>query len=74
MSQGIEEHKDLESAVSQAVSEEGSVRETASEELPRCRNRVRTIEGRLRSLLKGMSGEPSEQVGAQPSAPLPPCC
>ena len=74
MSQGIEEHRDLDSAVSQAVSDEGSVRETASEELSRCRTRVRTIEGRLRSLLKGMSGEPSEQVSAHPVAQPPPRC
>ena len=73
MSQGIEEHRDLESAVSQAVSDEGSVRETASEELSRCRNRVRTLEGRLRSLLKGMSGEPSEQVGAHHLTGPPRC-
>ena len=48
--------------ITAAVGEDMQVRDSASEEVRRTRNRCRTIEGRLRSILKSASGEVSEQV------------
>lgn len=47
---------ELSSAVGQYIDEAGGVRESASEEVRRARTRVRTIEGRIRGILK-VSGE-----------------
>lgn len=62
--QSIEQHKALESAVHQAIGEGGVVRDDASDEVSRTRGRVRTIETRLKNLLKGMNGEQTEQVSS----------
>ena len=43
------------------------VRDGASEELRRARQRCRTLEGRLRGVLKGHGGEVAEQVRCQSS-------
>ena len=50
------------SEVGAAIGEDMQVRDTASEDIRRTRNKCRTLEGRLRALLKGASGEVSEQV------------
>lgn len=60
--QGVQSHKALEGSISGSIGEGGVVRDAASEEVSRTRSRVRTVESRLRSLLKGMSGEATEQA------------
>lgn len=45
-----------------AIDESARVRDGASEEVRRTRGRCRTLEGRLRALLKAFQGEVSEQV------------
>jgi len=48
---------ELAGAIGSAIEESGAVRESASEDVRRARGRVRTIEGRLRGILKvGWSG------------------
>lgn len=60
--QGLNEHKNLQLAVRRAIADGGFVRDDASDELSRARGKIKTIENRLRNLLKGMNGEMSEQV------------
>ncbi|KAI7845433.1 hypothetical protein COHA_000985 [Chlorella ohadii] len=64
---------ELAGAIGSTIEESGSVRESASEEVRRARGRVRTIEGRLRGILKGHHGEITEQSGrlcvAVPASP-----
>lgn len=60
--QGLSEHKTLQHAVRRAIADGGFVRDDASDELSKARGRIKTIETRLRNLLKGMPGELSEQV------------
>ncbi len=60
--QGLPAHQRIVSDITAAIGEDMLVRDSASEEVRRTRNRCRTIEGRLRSILKGVSGEVSEQV------------
>ena len=55
-------HQRIVADITAAIGEDMLVRDSASEEVRRTRNRCRTIEGRLRSILKGVSGEVSEQV------------
>lgn len=43
---------ELAGAIGSAIEESGAVRESASEDVRRARGRVRTIEGRLRGILK----------------------
>ncbi len=43
---------ELAGAIGSAIEESGAVRESASEEVRRARGRVRTIEGRIRGILK----------------------
>ncbi|CAL5224634.1 g7352 [Coccomyxa viridis] len=56
-------HQRIVADITAAIGEDMLVRDSASEEVRRTRNRCRTIEGRLRSILKGVSGEVSEQSG-----------
>ncbi len=60
--QRLPAHQKIVSDINAAIGEDMQVRDSASEEVRRTRNRCRTIEGRLRSILKGSSGEVSEQV------------
>ncbi|CAK0787588.1 hypothetical protein CVIRNUC_010810 [Coccomyxa viridis] len=60
---GLPGHQKIVSNVSAAIGEDMQVRDTASEEVRRTRNKCRTLEGRLRAILKGASGEVSEQSG-----------
>ena len=50
--QSIATLPELAGAIGSAIEESGAVRESASEEVRRARGRVRTIEGRLRGILK----------------------
>ncbi|EFN53577.1 hypothetical protein CHLNCDRAFT_136763 [Chlorella variabilis] len=61
---------ELAAAVGSAIEESGAVRESASEEVRRARARVRTIEGRIRGILKGYQGEVTEQ-GARMCVAVP---
>ena len=61
--QGLPVHQKVVSEIGAAIGEDMQVRDTASEEVRRTRNKCRTLEGRLRAILKGASGEVSEQVG-----------
>ena len=45
------------------MAEDGSVKDTASEEVRRTRGQLSSIEGRLNSILKGYGGEVTEHVG-----------
>ena len=60
--QSLPAHPRIVADIAAAIGEDMQVRDSASEEVRRTRNRCRTIEGRLRSILKGASGEVSEQV------------
>ena len=60
--QGLPGHAEIVAAVNAALDEGAKVRDGASEDVRRTRGRCRTLEGRLRSLLKGFQGEVSEQV------------
>ncbi|BDA49511.1 Endonuclease MutS2 [Coccomyxa sp. Obi] len=60
---GLPAHAEIVGAVNAAIDENARVRDGASEDVRRTRGRCRTIEGRLRSLLKGFQGEVSEQSG-----------
>ena len=60
--QGLPVHQKIVSEIGAAIGEDMQVRDTASEEVRRTRNKCRTLEGRLRAILKGASGEVSEQV------------
>ena len=60
--QGLPAHAEIVGAVNAAIDENARVRDGASEDVRRTRGRCRTLEGRLRSLLKGFQGEVSEQV------------
>ncbi len=64
MRQGLPGHAEIVAGVNSALDEGAKVREGASEDVRRTRGRCRTLEGRLRSLLKGFQGEVSEQVPA----------
>ena len=55
-------HPDVVAEVGAAIGEDMKVVESASEEVQRTRARCRTLEGRLRALLKPLPGEVSEQV------------
>jgi dsDNA-specific endonuclease/ATPase MutS2 len=67
--QGVEEHQELQMAVSQAIGEDGTVRDNASDEVSRTRTKVQTLDNRLRKLLQGMSGEVVEYVRHPPPFP-----
>ncbi|EIE19122.1 hypothetical protein COCSUDRAFT_38365 [Coccomyxa subellipsoidea C-169] len=60
---GLPGHAEIVAGVNSALDEGAKVREGASEDVRRTRGRCRTLEGRLRSLLKGFQGEVSEQSG-----------
>ena len=61
--QGLPAHQGIVAEIGAAIGEDMQVRDSASEDVRRTRNRCKTLEGRLRSILKGCAGEVSEQVG-----------
>ena len=61
--QGVHVSKEVAAAVDGALREDGSVKESASEEVRRTRGRVSTLQGRLRGILQNQPGEVTEQVG-----------
>lgn len=50
--------------ISACVSEEGDIRDSASDEVRQSRGKLRAVENRLKAILKGHSGEVSEMVRA----------
>ena len=62
VAQGMATHPEVVAAIAAAIGEDNRVLEGASEDVRRTRGRCRTLEGRLRALLKGIPGEVSEQV------------
>ena len=60
--QGMATHPDVVAEVDAAIGEDMKVVDSASDEVQRTRGRCRTLEGRLRALLKPLPGEVSEQV------------
>ena len=61
--QELQPHEDILTQVAACVAEDGSVKDTASEEVRRTRGQLSSIEGRLNSILKGYGGEATEHVG-----------
>ncbi len=55
-------HPDLVADITAAIDEDMRVCEGASDDVRRTRGRCRSLEGRLRALLKALPGEVSEQV------------
>ena len=55
-------HPDVVAEIGAAIGEDMRVVDSASDEVQRTRGRCRTLEGRLRALLKPLPGEVSEQV------------
>lgn len=62
MLQEMQGHPEVVKAISAFVSEDGEVKDSASDELRTARGKLRGIENRLKALLKGHSGEVSEMV------------
>ena len=59
----VPENSDLASEIAFSIQEDGSVRESASEDVRKAASRLRTIEGRIMNMLKGGVGEVSEYGG-----------
>lgn len=64
--QDLPSHSGVVSSIVAAVSEDGNVREDASELLRQARGRCRVLEGRLAALLRGSPGEVSQKVSRLP--------
>ena len=60
--QEMETHPGIVSEIRRAISEEGIVQPNASEKVRQMRQKVSAVEGRLRGILNGHSGEISEHV------------
>ena len=60
--QGVATLPELVSEIGAAFEEGGQIRESASEDLKRTRAKVRTVEGRLRGVLKVRPVEPVSRV------------
>lgn len=58
-------------SITHAINDNGQVRDSASDGVSRTRSKVQTIQNRLKSVLKGMNGEISEQVSAYVPSVLP---
>nr|BAD42336.1 DNA mismatch repair protein Mut2-like protein [Nannochloris bacillaris] len=56
-------HPELSSEIGFAIKDDGHVREAASDEVKKAAGKVRTIEGRIRGILKGLGGEITEYGG-----------
>lgn len=55
-------HSQIVKNISACVSEDGDIRDSASDEVRQSRGKLRAIENRLKAILKGHSGEVSEMV------------
>ena len=55
-------HPHVVKAISACVSEDGEVRDSASDEVRQTRGKLRAVENRLKAILKGHTGEVSELV------------
>ena len=62
----METHPGIVADIRRAISEEGIVQPNASEKVRQMRQRVSSVEGRLRGILNGHAGEVSEHVGSLP--------
>lgn len=62
--QGIVVDRGVAAAIDGAIREDGSVRDSASDNVRRARGRVTTLQGRLRGILQNQPGEVTEQVQA----------
>ncbi|GAB4813086.1 hypothetical protein N2152v2_000132 [Parachlorella kessleri] len=60
---GVATLPDLVAEIGAAFEESGQIRESASEDLKRTRAKVRTVEGRLRGVLKSLPGEVTQHAG-----------
>lgn len=60
--QGVVVDRGVATAIDGAITEDGSVRDSASDNVRRARNRVTTLQGRLRGILQNQAGEVTEQV------------
>jgi len=56
-------HPQLSSEIGFSIKDDGSVREAASDEVKKAAGKVRTLEGRIRNILKGLGGEITEHSG-----------
>ena len=56
-------HPQLSSEIGFSIKEDGSVREAASDDVKKASGKVRTLEGRIRGILKGLGGEITEHGG-----------
>jgi dsDNA-specific endonuclease/ATPase MutS2 len=59
----VRNHPQLSSEIGFAIKDDGSVREAASDEVKKAAGKVRTLEGRIRGILKGLGGEITEHGG-----------
>lgn len=56
-------HPQLSSEIGFSIKDDGTVREAASDEVKKAAGKVRTLEGRIRGILKGLGGEITEHGG-----------
>lgn len=59
----LQSHSQVVKNISACVSEEGDIRDSASDEVRQSRGKLRAVENRLKAILKGHSGEVSEMSG-----------
>lgn len=59
-------HAQIVKAITACVSEDGDIRDSASDEVRLSRGKLRAVENRLKAILKGHSGEVSEMVRSPP--------
>jgi dsDNA-specific endonuclease/ATPase MutS2 len=60
--QDMQSHSQIVKNISACVSEDGDIRDSASDEVRQSRGKLRAVENRLKAILKGHSGEISEMV------------
>ncbi len=59
----VTSHPQLSSEIGFSIKDDGSVREAASDDVKKASGKVRTLEGRIRGILKGLGGEITEHGG-----------
>ena len=60
--QDLKDQPELVTEVRSCISEDGEIEDSASDDLRTARGKLRAVEGRLKGLLKGHSGEISIMV------------
>ena len=60
--QDLQTHSQVVKNISACISEDGDIRDSASDEVRQSRGKLRAVENRLKAILKGHSGEVSEMV------------